>query len=110
MMFWRAARGERVSHAEVMRMFGAAKDRKHQVASKETGDKRRRLGPQHEGPSAREEAKNEIAKANARAIMKEFGRNGAVLLLGMRENLLETLSFLEQEINSPNGPDEGGKA
>jgi hypothetical protein len=42
--------------------------------------------------------------------MKEFGRNGAVLLLGMRENLLETLSFLEQEINSPNGPDEGGKA
>jgi hypothetical protein len=107
----RTASGGRVSHAEVIRMLRAAKDRKRQVASKETAEKGRRAGPQHEGPSpAREEAKNEIAKANARAIMNEFGRNGAVLLLGMRENLLETLSFLEQEINSPNGPDEWGKA
>jgi len=106
----RAARGERVSHAEVMRMFLAAK-RPEAPGCEGTQDKGRRAGPQHEGPlPAREEAKNEIAKANARAIMKEFGRNGAVLLLGIRDNILETLTFLEQEINVSDGPHQRGAA
>jgi hypothetical protein len=104
----RAARGESISDAEVTRMFRAAKGA---PGCNGTQDKGRRVGPQHEGPSpARAEAKYEIAKANARAIMKEFGRNGAILLLGIRDNIVETLTFLEQEINGSDGPHQRGAA
>jgi hypothetical protein len=78
----RAAGGEPVPAAEVKRMFRDFKSRNR----KETQSKRR------------EQAKKAIAKANAQAIVKQFGRDGAVFLLGMRDNILETLSFLDQEI------------
>jgi Protein of unknown function (DUF3102) len=103
----RAASGERISEGEVIRMF--ANHRKRRVASKKNEGKGRRAGPPHEGASlAQEKANNEITKANARAIMKQFGRNGTVFLLEMRENILEALSFLELEINASR-PDEGGR-
>jgi hypothetical protein len=38
--------------------------------------------------------------------VKRFGRDDAVILLAMRESILETLSFLEREIDNSDGPDE----
>jgi Protein of unknown function (DUF3102) len=103
----RAANGERVSDVEVIRML---KERKR-LASRETENKGRRAGlPRGEASSTRGDANNAIARANARALMSKFGRSGSVVLLGMRENILETLSFLEQEINASIAPDEGDTA
>jgi hypothetical protein len=98
----RAANGKLVSCAEVTRMFRAAKAAER-LAGNETPNKSRRPRPRHEGSSA---ANNESARVNARALVKQFGRDGAVLLLAMRENILETLSFLEREIDNSDGPDE----
>jgi hypothetical protein len=103
----RAANGERVSHAEVIQMLRSAKERTR-LASRETENKRRRAGPPHgEALPTRGDAHSAIAKANARTLMSKFGRGGAVLLLGMQENILETLAVLAQEINASNGPSEG---
>jgi hypothetical protein len=89
----RAANGELVSCAEVKGMFRAAKAAKG-LAGKETPNESRRA----------------IAgRANAGAIIKHFGRDGAVMLLAMRENIRETLSFLEQEIDHSDGPDQSAR-
>jgi hypothetical protein len=72
-------------------MFRAAREGKQRLASKENGS--RRAGPRHEGSSSA--ANNVTSRANARALIKQFGRDGAVILPGMRESILETLSFLE---------------
>jgi hypothetical protein len=98
----RAANGELLSCAEVKGMFRAAKAAERPTG-KQTQNKLRRAGLRHEGSSS--PANDETARANARALMKQFGRDGAVVLLGMRENVLETLSFLEQEVNNSNGSD-----
>jgi hypothetical protein len=85
----RAANGERVSDADVRRMIHTAKQRTQRPAGGETGNKGDRAGPPHrESSSARGDASNGIAKANARALLNKFGRSGAVLLLGMQENIL----------------------
>jgi hypothetical protein len=90
----RAANGKLVSCAEVTRMFRAAKAAKR-VAGKKT----------------RNESRRAVAgRANARAIIKQFGRDGAVMLLAMRENIHETLSFLEEEIDNSDGPDQADTA
>jgi Protein of unknown function (DUF3102) len=102
----RAANGELVSCAEVKGMFRAAKATKR-PAGKQTQNESRRAGVRHEGSSP---ANDETARANARALMKQFGRDGAVVLLGMRENILETLSFLEREIDNSDGPEKGTRA
>jgi hypothetical protein len=87
----RAASGERVSDAEGNRMFREFKNRNR----KETQSKGRRG-----------QAKNEIARANAQAIMKRFARDGAVFLLGIRDDIRETLTFLEQELGVSAGPNQ----
>jgi hypothetical protein len=88
------ARAANVSYAEVTRMFRAAKAAE-QVAGKKTRNESRRAV---------------AARANARAIIKQFGRDGAVMLLAMRENIHETLSFLEEEIDNSDGPDQADTA
>jgi hypothetical protein len=107
----RATSGERVSDAEVIRMIRAAQERTQRLASRETEHKGDRVGPPHgEASSARGDLHSASAKANARTLLDKFGRGGAVLLLGMQENMLETLAVLAQEINASNGPSEGGPA
>jgi hypothetical protein len=88
----RAAGGVPVPAAEVKRMFREFK------ARKET-----------QGKGRRGQAKNEIAQANAQAIMERFGRDGAVFLLGIRD-IAETLTALEQELSMPGGPDQRAAA
>jgi hypothetical protein len=90
----RAASGERVSAAEVKRILREFKARNR----KET-----------QGKGRRGQAKNEIAHANAQAIMERFGRDGAVFLLGIRD-IAETLTALEQELGRPGGPDQRAAA
>jgi hypothetical protein len=107
----RATSGERVSDAEVIRMIRAAQERTQRLASRETEHKGDRVGPPHgEASSARGDLHSASAKANARTLLDKFGRGGAVLLLGMQENMLETLAVLAQEINASNEPDEGDPA
>jgi hypothetical protein len=107
----RAASGERVSDAEVMRMVRTAKQRIQRLARRETENKGDRVGPPHgESSSTREDAHSAIAKANARVFLDKFGRSGVVLLLGMQETTLQTLAVLAQEINASNEPGEGGPA
>jgi Protein of unknown function (DUF3102) len=98
----RAASGQRVSDAEVVRMLRATKQR--WIAE----NKARRAGPPRQALSARGDAHSAIAKANARALLEKFGRSGAVLLLGMQENILETLAVLAQEVSGSNELGEGG--
>jgi hypothetical protein len=90
----RAAGGVPVPAAEVKRMFREFKARNR----KET-----------RGKGRRGQAKNEIAHANAQAIMERFGRDGAVFLLGIRD-IAETLTALEQELSMPGGPDQRAAA
>jgi hypothetical protein len=101
----RAANGERVSDAEVVRSIRATKQR---PASRETKRNGARVGPPRQALSARGDAHSAIAKANARALLDKFGRGGAVLLLGMQENILETLAVLAQEVSGSNELGEGG--
>jgi hypothetical protein len=91
----RAAGGVPVPAAEVKRMFREFKNRNRE----ETQSKGRRG-----------QAKNEIAKANAQAIVKRFGRDGAVFLLGIRDDISETLTFLEQELGVSDGPNQRAAA
>jgi hypothetical protein len=91
----RAAGGVPVPAAEVKRMFREFKNQNR----KETQSKGRRG-----------QAKNEIAKANAQGIMKRFGRDGAVFLLGIRDDIRETLTFLEQELGVSQGPNQRAAA
>jgi hypothetical protein len=96
----RAAGGEAVPAAEVRRMIREFKRRNRQGMP---GNGRRELSS-----CEREQAKNEMARANARAIVKRFGRDGAAFILGMRDNILETLSFLEREMDVSDGTHPGG--
>jgi hypothetical protein len=94
----RAADGEPVSAAEVKRMVREFKNRNCQ-------------GSQGNGELSsceREQSKNELVRANARAIVKRFGRDGAVFLLEMQNNILETLSLLGREIGVSDGTHPGG--
>jgi hypothetical protein len=91
----RAASGVPVPAAEVKRMLREFKARNR----KET-----------QGKGRRGQAKNEIAHANAQAILKRFGRDGAVFLLGIRDDIAETLTVLEQELGTPGGPDQRAAA
>jgi hypothetical protein len=86
----RAAARAPVSTAELKRMLLGFKHRNRQGMP---GNGRRE-------PSSceREQAKNEMARANARALVKRFGGDGAAFILEMQDNILETLSFLESEI------------
>jgi hypothetical protein len=67
--------------ARKIRLFRAAKAAK-QLAGNQSPNKSRRAV---------------TARANARVLLKQFGRDGVVILLAMRENIRETLTFLEQE-------------
>jgi hypothetical protein len=103
----RAANGERVSHAEVIQMVRTAKQRTQRLASGETENKGGHAGPP---PGKSSSARGDgSAKANARALLDKFGRSGAVLLLGMQENILETLAFLAHEIDASNELGEGAR-
>jgi hypothetical protein len=84
----RAAGGEPVPATEVKRMLREFKDRNRQ----ETQNNRRRERTSCEPGQVR----HEIARANAQLIIEKFGRDGAALLVGMRQDLPETLSYLEQ--------------
>jgi hypothetical protein len=42
--------------------------------------------------------------------MKRFGRDGAVFLLGIRDDIRETLTFLEQELGGSDGPNQRAAA
>jgi hypothetical protein len=86
----RAAGGEPVPAAEVKRMLREFKDRNRQGTQ---GKGRLEMSLRE-----REQAKNEMARENARAIVKRLGRDGAAFILEMRDNILEALPFLEREI------------
>jgi hypothetical protein len=81
----RAASGERVLGRRGD-PDGAGTETACEQGNESKGD---RAGPPHgESSSARGDASNGIAKANARALLNKFGRSGAVLPLGMQENIL----------------------
>jgi hypothetical protein len=106
----RAANGERVSHAEVVQMLRAAKERTRLAGRKPKTRDAAPRPPHGEALSGRGDTYGAIAKANARVLLDKFGRSGAVLLLGMQENIVETLAVLAQEIDASNGPSEGDPA
>jgi hypothetical protein len=84
----RAASGERVlgRRGDPDDPDGAGTETACEQGNESKGD---RAGPPHgESSSARGDAPNGIAKANARALLNKFGRSGAVLPLGMQENIL----------------------
>jgi DUF3102 family protein len=88
----RAAARAPVSTAELKRMLREFKHRNREETQSNRCRERASCEPG--------QVQNEIARANARAIIERFGRDGAALLVGMRENFLETLSYVEQEINA----------
>jgi hypothetical protein len=84
----RAGSGERVlgRRGDPDDPDGAGTETACEQGNESKGD---RAGPPHgESSSARGDASNGIAKANARALLNKFGRSGAVLPLGMQENIL----------------------
>ena len=84
----RAAAGK-ISEADVAQIFAEYNNRKR---------------------AATKERAKECVKANVEEILKRFGPDGAAFLLGIRRDLLATLSLLEKEINTSAAPDQGGTA
>jgi hypothetical protein len=54
-----------------------------------------------------ERGKKEALNANVRIILDRFGLDGALFLLGIRDDIVETLSVLEQEISRSGEPGDG---
>jgi hypothetical protein len=94
----RAASGAIVSDTDVIQMF-----REYALKRRAAGTGGESNAKDERASCAYEEPTREIAKANVQDILKRFGRDGAAFLLGIRPNILETLSVLEQEINGLDG-------
>lgn len=100
------ATGQIIYDAEVTTILESCNRPKREAAKNQAerkdGDIRSKenRGLQADEPTYRgEQEKKEALNANVRIILDRFGLDGAFFLLGIREDIIETLSVLEEEIS-----------
>jgi hypothetical protein len=93
----RAVNGTMISDADVVRMFKEFNHLKRQTANLSKVKRERADQP----ASAPAQDKEKIAKANALDLLWKLGRENSIFLIGRREHIVETLAYLQQEIDNP---------